>query len=79
MLSFRDRQNDRKVVRSHDVCCWAEGLLGRSWVVISGVISRVTIIIIPIKGLVTLRITTHEPPNRVQGGMLRMLLYSPRW
>ena len=47
------------------------GLLGGSWVVISGVISRVTIIITPIRGLITLLITTHEPPSRVAA--LRLL------
>ena len=35
-------------------------MLGGSWVVISGVISRVTI---PIIGHITLLITTHEPPS----------------
>ena len=35
-------------------------LLGGSWVVISGVISRVTI---HVRGLITLLITTHEPPS----------------
>ena len=39
-------------------------LLGGSWVVISGVISRVTILITHIRGLITLLITTHEPPSR---------------
>ena len=29
-----------------------------------GVISRVTVLITHIKGLITLRITTHEPPSR---------------
>ena len=38
-------------------------LLGGSWVVISGVISRVTMVIAPIKGLITPFITTHEPPS----------------
>ena len=37
------------------------GLLGGSWVAISGVISRVTIIITQIRGLITPLITTHEP------------------
>ena len=41
------------------------GLLGGSWVVISGVISRVNVAISPIRGLITLLITTHEPPSRV--------------
>ena len=38
-------------------------LLGGSWVVISGVISRVTMVITHIRGLITLLITTHEPPS----------------
>ena len=40
-------------------CC----LLGGSWVVISGVISRVTFVITQIRGLLTPLITTHEPPS----------------
>ena len=40
------------------------GLLGGSWVVISRVISGVTILITHIRGLITLLITTHEPPSR---------------
>ena len=36
-------------------------VLGGSWVVISGVISRVTILITPNRGLITKLITTHEP------------------
>ena len=40
-------------------------LLGGSWVVISGVISRVSKVITHIKGLITLLITTHEPPSNV--------------
>ena len=40
------------------------GLLGGSWAVISRVIFRVTIIITHIRGLITLLITTHEPPSR---------------
>ena len=45
-------------------------ILGGSWVVISGVISGVTVLITHIQGLITLLITTHEPPStgvRVQG------------
>ena len=37
------------------------GVLGCSWVVVSGVISRVTIIITRVKGLITPLMTTHEP------------------
>ena len=49
-----------------------QALLGGSWVVISGVISRVTIIITHIRGLITLLITTHEPPSTevLHGGPL---------
>ena len=42
-----------------------KGLLGGSWVVISGVISRVTLIKAHIRGLPTLLMTSHEPPSRV--------------
>ena len=38
-------------------------VLGGSWVVISGAIIRLTIVITHIKGLITLHITTHEPPS----------------
>ena len=41
--------------------------LGGSWVVISGVRSKVTILITPIGGLITPLITTHEPPSRFSG------------
>ena len=43
----------------------SSGLLGGSWVVISGVISMVTIPITHIRGHITLLITTHEPPSRL--------------
>ena len=45
----------------------SKGVLGGSWVVISGVISGVTVLITHIKGLITLLITTHEPPSRALG------------
>ena len=38
--------------------------LGGSWVVITRVISRVTILITHIRGLITLLITTPEPPSK---------------
>ena len=38
-------------------------LLGGSWLVVSRVISRITIVITHIKGLITPHITTHEPPS----------------
>ena len=37
--------------------------LGGSWVVISGAISRVTVRITHIKGLIAVLITAHEPPG----------------
>ena len=43
-----------------------KGLLGGSWVVRSRVISRVTILITPIGGLITLQITTHEPASNAR-------------
>ena len=42
---------------------WGWGVLGGSWVVISRAISRITIVIIHIRGLITSLITTHEPPS----------------
>ena len=47
-------------------CCKVSGLLGGSGVVISRVISRVTILLTHIRGLITLLVTTPEPPSRVQ-------------
>ena len=44
----------------------AEGMLGGSWVVISGVLSKVTVLITPTRGLITPLITTHEPPSKTQ-------------
>ena len=48
-----------------------KNLLGGSWVVICGVTSRVTTVIIHIRGLTTPFITPPEPPSnartRVQG------------
>ena len=43
------------------------GILGGSWVVISGVMSRVTIVITHVRGLITQLITTHEPPSKGYG------------
>ena len=40
-------------------------LLGGSWVVISRVVSRITMVITYIRGLMTPLITTHEPPSRL--------------
>ena len=52
--------------------CNSPWLLWGSWVVISRVISRVTILITHIRGLVTPLITTHEPPSTFYGFGLRM-------
>ena len=38
-------------------------ILGGSWVVIHGAISRVTILLTHIRGLITPLITTREPPS----------------
>ena len=46
-------------------------ILGGSWVVISGVISRVTTSITHIRGLITPLITTHEPPSRAHSHRLQ--------
>ena len=45
-------------------------ILRGSWVGISGVISKVTVLITHIKGLITLLITTHEPPSRFYSGVV---------
>ena len=42
-------------------------LLGASWVVLSGAISKVTIVITHIKGLITILITAHEPASTPLG------------
>ena len=39
-------------------------LLGGSWVAISRVISRITMVITYIRGLIPPLITTHEPPSK---------------
>ena len=44
-----------------------EFLLGGSRVVISRVISRLTIVVTHIRGLITPLITTREPPSRAKG------------
>ena len=44
-------------------------LLGGSWVVISGVISRVTVVITYSRGLIAPLITTHEPPSKAVLGL----------
>ena len=48
------------------------GLLENSWVVAGGVVSRISIVIALIRGVMTLLITTHEPPSRVATGGLRV-------
>ena len=49
------------------------GLLGGSWVVIGGVITRVTIVTTHVEGPITLLITTHEPPSRLSDCILLRL------
>ena len=47
-------------------CVWGVGshVPGGSWVVISGVICRVSVVTTHVRGLITILITTHEPPSR---------------
>ena len=52
-------------------------ILGGSWVVISGVISRVTIVITQIRGHITPLITTHEPPSSIKPGILTIARFIP--
>ena len=42
-------------------------VLGGSWVVISGIISRLTLIITHLRGLIAKITTTHEPSSRFVG------------
>ena len=42
-------------------------LLGGSWVIRSSVISRITMVITYIRGLITPLATTHEPPRSNSG------------
>ena len=62
---LRLQASTRVPVANPRAICWNTGLLEGSWVVISGVISRVTIVITHISGLITLLITTHEPSSKV--------------
>ena len=52
-----------------------KSLLGGSWVVITRVISRVTMLITHIRGLKTPLITTPEPPSNHQG----LYMYYSSW
>ena len=40
--------------------------LGGSWLVISGVLRKVTVLITHIRGLITPLITSHEPPRTLR-------------
>ena len=51
------------VVRGGIALLSPKALLGGSWLVISGVISRVTIVITHIRGLIPPLLTAHEPPS----------------
>ena len=53
---------------ANPVSLGVEELLGGSRVVTGRVISRVTILITVLRGLITPLITTHEPPSRGQAG-----------
>ena len=59
----------RPVGQTHSQWHWVlQAILGGSWVVVSGVISRVIIVITynSYKGLISPFITTHEPPSMIQ-------------
>ena len=56
----------------------AMSTLGGSWVVISRVISKATIIITHNRGLITPLITTHEPPSSVRKGSFLLAWMSLR-
>ena len=43
-----------------------KAVLGGSWVVFSRVISRITILITQIRGVITPIIATHEPPSSLR-------------
>ena len=47
-------------------------ILKGSWDLVSRVIIRVTILITPIKGLITLLTKSHDPPSRVLGLRFRV-------
>ena len=64
-LGFREFRSLELVGFRSLECIGFKGLLGGSWVVISGVTSRVTASITHIRGLITSLITTHEPPSIV--------------
>ena len=51
-----------------------EVLLGGSWVVVSRVRTKITIVITYTRGLITPLITTHEPPRRGPDKLGRFLV-----
>ena len=57
------RSSKGSMPRPGSVLGLSEALLGGSWVVRSRIISRVTILITHIWGLITLLITTPGPPS----------------
>ena len=52
-------------------------LLQGSWVAIRAVISRVTMLVTGVKGLITPLITTHEPPSRLSQSFKQQLCPLP--
>ena len=57
--------NRKTLLSFFGTACNSSVLLGGSWVVISGVISRVAVLITHNGGLIAPLITTHEPPSQV--------------
>ena len=63
VLKILNGRVGRGCIGTHSDPC---GLLTGSWAAISGVVSRVTLIVTHNnKDLITLLITTHEPPSRL--------------
>ena len=62
-------------VYSSSPCLCHSSLLGGSWVVLSRDISRVTVVITHIGGLITLLIPTHEPPSRIPPAELQGMIH----
>ena len=61
---------EAKVSRAFAFLQVARQVLGGSWVVASGAISRLTIVIIPMRGHITPLTTTHEPPSILSSSFL---------
>ena len=61
-------------VPSQDALSVLEG----SWVALSGGISKITIVIARVRGLTTLRRTTHEPPSNKGTSEFELASHHPK-